>query len=806
VLTRRQFNLRGLRLALAAPLARAFGFQSSQSPLTHPKTAPGFPEGDYTPFGYLNNPFHSWALNRSGVLRSVRGIGFGWHYPTGPGGYFDEKKNGVYSAFLRLGFAIGDRRFWDPEDFREGELRCPYHSSNLITYEIRVSGTRISSTFVQIGENALAARITLLENPAAVPVLAIAAHRYQLGNAEWWGGDGIVGQYRPDQDCLMTRSFAAGTVFVVGSNEKSRMQFFDSTIEPMTAWFEAKTQAKQAIAYGHEPLQGGISYEIAAGQTLDVDMVRGANQSASVNEWQRAKQRISAEIEDKRHEDARFWEQAPRLEGDWPQHWKNGWVYDFETLRMMVRPPIGAYKHSWDAMQIQAPRNVLAETSIDTWALSHADPETAKEVFLGLFLDALEPNVPCMREDGVMNMVAADGSECGTSISWCYPFFSAASIWGRTGDLRWLGELYPRLAKLLRWTVTNRSDREGYIVGKCSWETGMDSARRFLIEQPTGAELIEFIRVVELQAATAHAALVLERFASELGDTRSAPEWKRLRETYAAKTQQLWNGNDWFHDFDTRAGQPIASVGKDIGQVAPISCGVATQEQTHVMIPGLRAFYEQSRAGSAKNVDGWVDGLQWSSLTLPYLESLWTAGEYELAAKVVHMIAERIYPSMDRPTVPKQEGSWIVPREGEARVGIPGVSCEMWTPQGAGGGEGYGWGAVLPAHIMRNLVGIREADVVDRLWLSPSLPDPFLMKHRVYRLEKWRYRETVLAIEYRVQSEQTLTLNLRWTGSRRLELQDEQGKVVANTDARSNIYSCAIQNRKRYRVVVGPSH
>ena len=30
-----------------------------------------FPRDDYTPFGYLDNPWHSWALHRSGVLRSI---------------------------------------------------------------------------------------------------------------------------------------------------------------------------------------------------------------------------------------------------------------------------------------------------------------------------------------------------------------------------------------------------------------------------------------------------------------------------------------------------------------------------------------------------------------------------------------------------------------------------------------------------------------------------------------------------------------------------------------------------------------
>ena len=39
-------------------------------------------------------------------------------------------------------------------------------------------------------------------------------------------------------------------------------------------------------------------------------------------------------------EDENFWLNCPKLEGDWPNIWKHGWVYDWETLRMNVRRPI----------------------------------------------------------------------------------------------------------------------------------------------------------------------------------------------------------------------------------------------------------------------------------------------------------------------------------------------------------------------------------------------------------------------------------------------------------------------------------
>ena len=48
------------------------------------------PHDDFTPHGYLDNPYHSWKLNPSGVLRSREPLGNGlaraqsWHLCTQP--------------------------------------------------------------------------------------------------------------------------------------------------------------------------------------------------------------------------------------------------------------------------------------------------------------------------------------------------------------------------------------------------------------------------------------------------------------------------------------------------------------------------------------------------------------------------------------------------------------------------------------------------------------------------------------------------------------------------------------------------
>jgi hypothetical protein len=94
-------------------------------------------------------------------------------------------------------------------------------------------------------------------------------------------------------------------------------------------------------------------------------------------------------------------------------------------------------------MQVRIPRSVLAETAIDMFAYSYAQPEMAREVLYGLFADALAPNVPCMREDGSVNMVSESGEESGTAPSWCLPSLALRSIYARTRDDEWASDLYP---------------------------------------------------------------------------------------------------------------------------------------------------------------------------------------------------------------------------------------------------------------------------------------------------------------------------------------------------------------------------
>jgi hypothetical protein len=575
--------------------------------------------------------------------------------------------------------------------------------------------------------------------------MLLQSKHWSWGLSEWWGRDGIAGFYDAEQDCVLLRSFAAGPAFALTADVPSVKRLTTSEEASLRSWMAGSTMGREAaISYYPDPLHAalGWAFRVPAKQTVacNIFLSRDVNQDSAVRKAQSAKSRVASTYAAKQSEDDRFWSQAPRLEGDFPPHWKHSWVYDFETLRMMVRRPRGVYRHSWDAMQIQAPRNVLAETSIDMWTLSYAEPEAAKAVLLGQFQDALAPNVPCMREDGTMNMVAADGSECGTSLQWCYPFYCLESVFLRTADRDWLATLYPFLAAHLDWMLKHRTDPDGWIVPKCSWESGMDASQRFLLKQPTGGELTEFVRVAELQAAMSHAAHTLGQYARWLGKTSDVQRWGQVASAYAEKTRRLWY-QGWFYDVDARTGRPIVIPGhREVTQVGPVMCGVATKEQVREMIPAMREY--------ASNQGFW---LEWPSHVLPYAESMWRSGERENLCRLLYGIIDRVYGSMDRREVKPSK-----------RLGWPGVSCEMWGIEGAKGGEGYGWGATLPAHIIRSIFGFREGNDPDRFWfiLSPSVPEALFSTGKSFRLLSLHYRGQIFSLQFRCGEGRRLEVDL----------------------------------------------
>src|SRR6266851_2071921 len=98
-----------------AVLALCGGFLGAAEKV--PLPAP-FPQSDYAPFGYLDNPQHSAVLNRSGVIRTVPPLGFGYWARRLPWPYGEGALRRVnYLSFLHLSLIIDGTRFHSSRDF-----------------------------------------------------------------------------------------------------------------------------------------------------------------------------------------------------------------------------------------------------------------------------------------------------------------------------------------------------------------------------------------------------------------------------------------------------------------------------------------------------------------------------------------------------------------------------------------------------------------------------------------------------------------------------------------------------------------
>jgi hypothetical protein len=448
-----------------------------------------------------------------------------------------------------------------------------------------------------------------------------------------------------------------------------------------------------------------------------------------------------------RQADDAFWEKAPRLSGDWPEHIRRGMVYDLETLRMMVRRPAGIYVHPWDAMQIQVPRTVLAEAALDMLILSYADPVAAKAVLLGTFADAPEANVPCSREDGSYNMVAADGSPCGTAPEWCFPFHCIELVYRRTGDRAWLAELFPYLEAYIRFWQTERTDVQGRPFYKCSWEAGQDNSARFgITDDPSGGGALgEHLWPVDLQAAMTQSCWLLASWAAELGLSEAKIDgWNELAGRHFDLMQQMWRpASSWFHDFDRRSSFTAVL---DTMQLAPLLSRAVTLEQVAAL---------QSKLENPPLHGQVFHPLMWPSTAFCLVEACSESGRPDLAARHGWQALEAVYRWAD------SHPASVDPEQG----GLPGIGREYWPqvgqpvqglPRGGGGAEVYGWGCLGTYFLLRYVVGLQEerAGSEDQaaFVLRPNLPAALLLPGKVYHVKGLPCQQLGLDISLAVQA------------------------------------------------------
>jgi hypothetical protein len=748
------------------------------------------PHDDFTPYGYLDNPFHSWKLNPSGVLRSMEPLGMGWHVPN-LGSYVHNQFQ--YTAHLTIGLKIQDLVLVTPNDFlrQKCSINSQLHTKNRFEYTCFVPkyGLTLTARYFLVHEHALGCSLSLSttsSNPLPVTCFLIHQHTHNPHTSRLWEHGMYALQSREDGSGMLGLA-SEGDVFVHGASaaEGNPLNWgemgFGISLEDISMWARGKriaapniTQRQQETGWQVRAFALPCAFDLGGSDTkgvqLNVVLARGVSQDQTYKHWREGLEGFSHAEDERRLDDEAFWKRAPQLSGDWPASWRRGLVYDLETLRMTMRPPAGVIPSYWDGMQIQAPRTVLAEAAMDCLFLSYADPALAAEVMLGHFESAPHPQQPCMREDGSYNMVADDGQLCGTAPEWGYPLWCCDILFRRTGDMHWLGRLYPKAAAYVRWWLEHRRDADGWIVYACSWESGQDVSSRFGPQQ-TGGTIIQHVRPVDLQASIALSAEILARWADLLARSlrkedvleaeqhanelvQDAVWWRKIAAEYAERTSTMWH-NGWFRDFDSKARE--WSTQQDAMHLAPVFCGVVGREQ----LEQLRPFLAQPPMHSS----GWAP-LSWPPVVMTLVGAASAAMMPMDAAELAFRYIDGSYRSTDR-------------RELDEHGGLPGVTREYRRSVSVGkwgqieyvnaGIEGYGWGALSVFLLIRYVMGLREEEQ-GVLSVAPVMPQALRRQGASYKIAPVQWATYALSVECVVKDINSFIM--------RLGCLNEEGKPV----------------------------
>ncbi|HEX6556791.1 MAG TPA: trehalase family glycosidase [Ktedonobacteraceae bacterium] len=755
------------------------------------------PSDDFTPHGYLDNPYHSWKLNPSGVLRSRGPLGMGWHVPN-LGSY--ARNQFQYTAHLTLGLTIGKTVLVTPEDFkRHGcTIVSHLHTKNRFEYTCVVSKYALTLTarYFLVQEHVLGCILTLsttVKQPLPVTCFLIHQHTHNPHTSRAWE-HGLYAINGPQEGTAMLGIASEGDVFVHGARSADGfpLTFEDMgyvvSLDDALAWAQGREVAPPSITQSQPDTgwqvrtvilpccvtMGGESGSVE--RIINVVLARGVSRNQSYQHWEDGMEEIARAEVELRTDDEYFWSRAPQLAGDWPESWRRGLVYDFETLRMVMRPSVGLIPHIFDGMQIQAPRLVLAEAAMDTLFFSYANPELAAEVILGHFESAPHPNLPCMREDGSYNMVADDGQVCGTAPEWGFPLWCCDQIVRRTGDLLWLRRLYPKAAAYLRWWLEHRRDAEGWLVYACSWESGQDVSSRFGPQQ-TGGTIIEHVRPVDLQASMAQGAEILARWANLLGQEQlamtaietpidfaaEAAWWQQIANEFSVKTGLMWQ-HGWFRDYDAVTSE--WSSQQDAMHLAPVFCGVADWGQ----VEQLRPFLAQPPMHSS----GWAP-LSWPPVVMTLVGAADVAQMPLEAAELAYRFIDASYRSTDRRELDEQSGLPGVTREYHATVARGKWGAFDYANAGI---EGYGWGALNIHLLIRHLLGLYATDP-NSITLAPTLPLALRRPGATYTIAPIPWGKYILTLTCRVKNAHSYEATFH------SRPRAQEGQPVEKTQARS---------------------
>ena len=765
-----------------------------------------FPQSEYTPYGYLANPYHTSIVNRSGLIRSVPPLGFGfwarplpWPYASGDFGFGLERHRN-YLSLIELSLNVDGKAFHTAADFRRNavKLYSRYHTQNVMSYDCEIDALKFRIMYFQVGENVLIARVRVASCANAVRQLTVhASNVYGDVYKQYWGCDGIVSRYNASSDVGVSKMFADGDVFVIGADQKSTSYKATADDGQCDKWIAEndltnRSQESTSLRFEKRGGSGGghlrtvMSYRSAvppgATYIVTVYLSRGLTEKEAIQNAYEGTHNAQKALEAKLAQDKGFYANAPVLTGDWPRSWKNGLIYHFETIRMNIHPPIGIYKHHWDGMQVATPRLVLGESAIDSMCLSYADVSLAKEVLYGTFADAVAPNIPCSREDGSINLIGGNGDECGTAPIWGLPFQVIQSIFLRDRDTAWIRSLYPHMKAYLQWWLANRTDNDGWFHASNSWESGQDASERFMVDANDPAAAAQYVRTVDIEAAMAGAMKNMVTYATFAGESEDVPYWTSLANERVGRVRSMFVDGR-FRDFDARSGKPI--ILKDyysIMMLCPISLGIASERQMKNSSETIRYFRDHGRF--------W---LEWPSFMFPFGEAAWNAGERKLLSEILVNSGQGIFPGMDSHEVQSELADDCPGLSQQYSYRSPGVAAEWWpylrnseASHWSRGCENYGWGGTFPTLLIRNLVGFREIDDLDsdRFCLAPALPKALFEEGKTYGIINVSYRGNRIDLDYTILPNDGIRVQLTHSSPRPVTIiiSDESGNTVAETE------------------------
>lgn len=750
-----------------------------ESPVKPTRLGVQFPGDNYTPYGYLDNPYDAgpWeGLHAGGVIRSLEACGFGWYQPGGAI---------LNQAGLRVGMEKEGTRLISGKSFRDAgvSLSSRYHTSRAQSFDFNHEGTEVSLTFLLAGRDSLLCRAALHHLQAAPALIAQGiVQRNPRRNAR--------AVYLPDADALILLVEPGPWYAITASLVSTAQQILDDD-HPIQG-------LEYVIGEAYSPKAGTLTGELKIGLETSTDanvivwiaLGRGDTPETAIENARAGLVEGASRLAELEAEDERFWARAPRPIGDWPDSWLRGWVYDLETTRLMVRPPAGVLIEAWPTWQLFRPRVVLAENALDMMRLAYADPETAQSALLSAFRNAPRANVPCLFANGSLNMIAEGGDACGTSPAWCLPFHNVYQLYLWRPDRAWLGSLYPYLENYLQWWVENRRDADEWFVYRCTWEAGEDGSPRLDPARTGYGDIFYKVRPVELQAAMAHSAMLLTRLAQELGLERSRwAQWEVLYQEYTGRTRSMWDAaNQRFRDLYPPEAPPVAEranywdapADHSALQLIPLLYGVAAPDQAAGLVTQLLTYNQRP----------WTF---WASWVYTVVEAARAIGAYGAAGRIAHNVLSSVYPRLDR-------------REDADTGARPGTSHEWWPEdlsQTSALNETYGWGATTATLLLRHVFGFGPHQDTSRVAfeLAPSLQDDLTTPGRTLGFANLHFRGVVFDLALEAGSGDALTARLTTNSPRKVIVEDDEGRPV-RVHMDGALTSFQIRNSQRYIVTI----